>query len=145
MAELSAEARIALRDLIQVRSLTGEPWDIAAALNTPEDTGQTEPTGIRHDVIGILGALGPQRGNAFAAAVRTALPDVADIILGQGVDLAHPSTLAGLDLLQQAGVPVEDINTLKALGVRPVRRSPAQQTLGFAVDQEMVRQALEEA
>lgn len=98
--------------------------DNAAAwvwLMEPTTTTADVPTNLKLTPLVAAQLLGPIKANAFALAVKAALPGIADAILAEGVNVSDPQTQAFLGSLATApGITQEDIDALRALGTKQV-------------------------
>ncbi len=92
-----------------------------AWLMLPVTSSHNEDTHIRLTPLMAAGVLGPVKANALAAKVKSVLPDIADNLMRDGVDLSDPLTGVFLDsLVDGSTVHVEDVVILKAIGKRTI-------------------------
>ena len=143
---LSQTAVQALRAAIQTAGLSGEPGEVAAQLNAPRATGQTEAVRVsRRDAKGLLiqrgKLLGILEADAPAAKIARYIlvdPDYAEI------DFSDPKATALLAQLVAANLLTgEDVAAVTSLGTRPVLRPLAVSAVGHEVTQAMVEQCQE--
>lgn len=92
-----------------------------ARLTEPTATTSQVPTGYRITPLDASAMLGPAKAQAIAAALRQAYPDIAESLMGSGIDPTNASAGGFFTGLVQASVLTpEDVAAVMARCVRTV-------------------------
>ena len=87
-----------------------------AWLMEPRTEQVSTPTGVKLTPLVVAATLGPIKANILAGKVAAMLPNIAESLMRDGVDLAHPATSPFLNALVGDGIAAEDVAALLALG-----------------------------
>lgn len=81
------------------------------------------PTGVKLTPLIVAATLGPIKANILAGKIAAVLPNIAESLMRDGVDLAHPATGPFLQSMVGDGLTAEDIAALVALGSKTTTKT----------------------